>query len=74
MRHRLRGDTEQGLDFIHQRIYAIGLAQSLEILQDDVLAPLFRANTLLVPMKIQDGVLPLVNLFAPSLARARAAT
>ena len=57
MRDHLRGNTEQGLDFIHQRIYAIGLAQTLEILQDDVLAPLFRANTLLVSMKIQDGVL-----------------
>ena len=52
MRHRLRGDTEQGLDFIHQRVYAIGLAQGLEILQDDVLTPLSWADCLAVPMQI----------------------
>ena len=53
MRDRLRGNTEQGLDFIHQRVYAIGLAQGLEILQDDVLADLFWADCLVVPMQIE---------------------
>ena len=30
-RDRLLGDTEQGLDFIHQRIYAIGFTQSFYV-------------------------------------------
>ena len=52
MRDRLRGNTEQGLDFVHQRIYAIGLAQGFEVLQDDMLTPLSWADCLAVPMQI----------------------
>ena len=51
-RHRLRGDTEQGLDFVYQRIYAIGLVQRFEVLQDDMLTPLSWADCLAVPMQI----------------------
>ena len=52
MRHRLRGDTEQGLDFIHQRIYAIGLAQQCEVLQNELLSGLLGSNLLRAIMKI----------------------
>jgi hypothetical protein len=53
MRDRLRGNTEQGLDFIHQRVYGVGLAQGLEALQDDVLAGLFWADSSLAPVQIE---------------------